>query len=239
MTICRAGRLIRQALEYAHRTKTTLQQQARSGGECEQLDAAPREANSKDLDGPADNSLGRSHLEHWSLAIMQINSIPTVAPVAAGKASTATTNPGKPKSATSTPATTGGAPAAASASSAVAKSTTATPSAASSTSAQSKPASGQAAPPTQSVAAAVSTATSTLASSTYSTSVGGKSYSASISQANGTYTLSVPNLPGARVSGSGRYGSLFGLPRSAKRWDRDHSLQPGSPVPLVGGNASD
>jgi predicted RNase H-like HicB family nuclease len=41
-----------------------------------------------------------------------------------------------------------------------------------------------------------------LESSTYSTSVGGKSYSASISQANGTYTLSVPNLPGASVSGS-------------------------------------
>jgi hypothetical protein len=41
-----------------------------------------------------------------------------------------------------------------------------------------------------------------LASSTYSTSAGGKSYSANISQANGTYTLSVPNLPGASVSGS-------------------------------------
>jgi hypothetical protein len=41
-----------------------------------------------------------------------------------------------------------------------------------------------------------------LASSTYSASVGGKSYSANISQANGTYTLSVSNLPGAHVSGS-------------------------------------
>jgi predicted RNase H-like HicB family nuclease len=41
-----------------------------------------------------------------------------------------------------------------------------------------------------------------LESSTYSTSVGGKSYLASISQANGAYTLSVPNLPGASVSGS-------------------------------------
>jgi hypothetical protein len=48
----------------------------------------------------------------------------------------------------------------------------------------------------------VSTATSTLAASSYSTSAGGKSYSASISQSNGTYTLSVPNLPGAHVSGS-------------------------------------
>jgi predicted RNase H-like HicB family nuclease len=41
-----------------------------------------------------------------------------------------------------------------------------------------------------------------LESSTYSTSVGGKSYAANISQSNGTYTLSVPNLPGASVSGS-------------------------------------
>jgi predicted RNase H-like HicB family nuclease len=41
-----------------------------------------------------------------------------------------------------------------------------------------------------------------LESSTYSTSVGGKSYSANISQANGTYTLSIPNVPGASVSGS-------------------------------------
>jgi hypothetical protein len=56
--------------------------------------------------------------------------------------------------------------------------------------------------PPQSEASAVSTAASILESSTYSTSVAGKSYSANISQANGTYTLSVPNLPGASVSGS-------------------------------------
>jgi hypothetical protein len=56
--------------------------------------------------------------------------------------------------------------------------------------------------PAQSEAAAVSTATSILDSPTYLTSVGGKSYSADISQANGTYTLSVPNLPGSSVSGS-------------------------------------
>jgi predicted RNase H-like HicB family nuclease len=48
----------------------------------------------------------------------------------------------------------------------------------------------------------VSAATSALVNSTYSTSAGGKSYSANISQANGTYTLSVPNMPGASVSGS-------------------------------------
>jgi hypothetical protein len=52
------------------------------------------------------------------------------------------------------------------------------------------------------VASAASAATSTLSTTIYSTSVGGKSYSANISQANGTYTLSVPNLPGASVSGS-------------------------------------
>jgi predicted RNase H-like HicB family nuclease len=41
-----------------------------------------------------------------------------------------------------------------------------------------------------------------LISNTYSTSVGGKSYSGSISQSNGTYSISVPNLPGASASGS-------------------------------------
>jgi hypothetical protein len=35
-----------------------------------------RETTTKDLDDPADTSLGRSHLEHQRLAIMQINSIP-------------------------------------------------------------------------------------------------------------------------------------------------------------------
>jgi len=41
-----------------------------------------------------------------------------------------------------------------------------------------------------------------LANSTYSTSVGGKSYSGSISQSNGQYEISVPNLPGASVTAS-------------------------------------
>jgi hypothetical protein len=52
------------------------------------------------------------------------------------------------------------------------------------------------------VASAVSTATSTLTSPTYSTSVGGKSYSGNVSLANGQYTISVPNMPGAKVSAS-------------------------------------
>jgi hypothetical protein len=38
--------------------------------------------------------------------------------------------------------------------------------------------------------------------STYSTNVGGKTYSANVSESNGTYTLAVPGLPGASVSGS-------------------------------------
>jgi hypothetical protein len=50
--------------------------------------------------------------------------------------------------------------------------------------------------------AAVASASAALISSSYSTTVGGKSYSGSISQSNGTYTVSVPNLPGASVSGS-------------------------------------
>jgi predicted RNase H-like HicB family nuclease len=48
----------------------------------------------------------------------------------------------------------------------------------------------------------VASASAALISSSYSTSVGGKSYSGSITQSNGTYTVSVPNLPGASVSGS-------------------------------------
>jgi hypothetical protein len=65
--------------------------------------------------------------------------------------------------------------------------------------------------PAQSEAAAVSAATSTLDSSVYSTSVGGKSYSANISQADGTYTLSVPNLPGASVTASSLSGAEIAL----------------------------
>jgi hypothetical protein len=105
---------------------------------------------------------------------MQINGISTVAPIVASKSGPASTNSAKPTSA--------GTP-------------TATP-------ATSNAGSGQTSAPPQSAASALSTAASILESSTYSTSVAGKSYSANISQANGTYTLSVPNLPGASVSGS-------------------------------------
>jgi hypothetical protein len=105
---------------------------------------------------------------------MQINGISTVAPIVASKSGPSPTNSAKPTS-PSTP--------------------TATPTA-------SNPGSGQTSAPPQSEASAVNTAASILESSTYSTSVAGKSYSANISQANGTYTLSVPNLPGASVSGS-------------------------------------
>jgi hypothetical protein len=55
--------------------------------------------------------------------------------------------------------------------------------------------------PQQSEAAAVSTATATLPSSVYSVTVAGKSYSANVSDSNGSYTVSVPNIPGAHVSG--------------------------------------
>ncbi len=55
--------------------------------------------------------------------------------------------------------------------------------------------------PAQSVSKAVSTVAALL-SSTYSTNVGGKSYAANIVQSKGVYTLSVPNLPGASVTGS-------------------------------------
>jgi len=41
-----------------------------------------------------------------------------------------------------------------------------------------------------------------LISNTYSTPVDGKSYSGSISQSDGTYSISVPKLTGASVSGS-------------------------------------
>ena len=131
---------------------------------------------------------------------MRINSISTVAPIVASKSGAATTSSAKALSATITP--TAGAPTTSSVSSTVGNSTTSTSSAAPVTSTASTPASGQTSAPPQSEVSAVSTATSILESSTYSTSVGGKSYSANISQTNGTYTLAVPNLPGASVSGS-------------------------------------
>jgi hypothetical protein len=56
--------------------------------------------------------------------------------------------------------------------------------------------------PPQSAAPAASSETSTLVSTSFSTSAGGHNYSASISQSNGTYTLLVPNLPGASVTAS-------------------------------------
>ena len=36
----------------------------------------------------------------------------------------------------------------------------------------------------------------------YTDTVGGKSYSGSVAESGGTYTASVPNLPGASASGS-------------------------------------
>jgi hypothetical protein len=80
---------------------------------------------------------------------------------------------------------------------------TSTQAATTSTPATPPPAAAAAPPaaPVQSEAAAVSTATATL-DSTYSTTVGGKSYSANVSETNGTYTLAVPGLPGASVSGT-------------------------------------
>jgi hypothetical protein len=64
------------------------------------------------------------------------------------------------------------------------------------------PTKAAAAAPTQSVASTVSTATATLPTTTYSTRAGGKNYSANISESNGTYTLSVPNVPGGTVTGT-------------------------------------
>ena len=46
-----------------------------------------------------------------------------------------------------------------------------------------------------------------LADSTYSTSVGGKNYSGNVSQSNGLYQISVPNLPGSSVSASSLQGA--------------------------------
>jgi hypothetical protein len=130
---------------------------------------------------------------------MQINGISTVAPIVASKSGALTTSSAKSPS-TGTP-TAAPVPTIASAPSAV-ESTTSASSPASNTPTAPNPGSGQISAPPQPEASAVSTATAILESSTYSTSVAGKSYSANISQANGTYTLSVPNLPGASVSGS-------------------------------------
>jgi hypothetical protein len=50
----------------------------------------------------------------------------------------------------------------------------------------------------QSAASAKSAAT--LLNAVYTTTVGGKRYSGNISHANGVYTISVPNVPGATVT---------------------------------------
>ncbi len=42
--------------------------------------------------------------------------------------------------------------------------------------------------------------TATLLNAVYTTTVGGKRYSGSISHADGLYTISVPNVPGASVT---------------------------------------
>jgi hypothetical protein len=49
---------------------------------------------------------------------------------------------------------------------------------------------------------AASAGLQSLADATYSTSVSGKSYSGNVSQADGLYEISVPNLPGSEVSAS-------------------------------------
>lgn len=78
---------------------------------------------------------------------------------------------------------------------------------------QISPASGAAAPTTaaaavqSSKAQAASAAIKNLADSTYSTSVGGKNYSGNVSQSNGLYEISVPNLPGSSVSASSLQGA--------------------------------
>ena len=60
----------------------------------------------------------------------------------------------------------------------------------------------RAATPNSSQSEAASAELQSLANPTYSTSVGGKSYSGNVSQANGVYEISVPNLPGSAVSAS-------------------------------------
>lgn len=59
-----------------------------------------------------------------------------------------------------------------------------------------------AAPIQSSKAEDASAALQSLVEPTYSTSVGGKSYSGNVSQSDGLYEISVPNLPGSRVSAS-------------------------------------
>jgi len=84
----------------------------------------------------------------------------------------------------------------------VAASTTPTATNPTATAPTTAPVASKSAAPTQSVASAVSTATATLATTTYSTTAGGKNYSANVSESKGTYTLSVPNVPGGTVTGT-------------------------------------
>lgn len=123
---------------------------------------------------------------------MQISSVSTI-----GFGALAATNQAKSTSAASPPNT-------ASAATPVAPANGAAPPAAAAATPSTSAASGtgQAVVPAQSLAAALSTATSILDATTYSTNVAGKNYAANISQANGTYTLAVPNVPGSTVTGA-------------------------------------
>jgi hypothetical protein len=56
------------------------------------------------------------------------------------------------------------------------------------------------APSSAATAGGASTTTATLLSAVYTTTVGGKRYSGSVSHADGLYTISVPNVPGATVT---------------------------------------
>ena len=51
-------------------------------------------------------------------------------------------------------------------------------------------------------AASVSSAVASQITAGYTTTIAGKTYSGKIAQSGGTYEISVPNLPGATVSGS-------------------------------------
>lgn len=56
--------------------------------------------------------------------------------------------------------------------------------------------------PAPPAAASLSSLQASLLSTVYTTTVGGKSYSGSVEQSGGQYSVSIPNLPGASASGS-------------------------------------
>ena len=123
---------------------------------------------------------------------MQINNVSAALPSAVSSSLATAPKPAKPAAAPAPQAASTAPPPPA------AKATSATPATGDTASAKS----GGAAPVPPAAPQAASAAAASLVSQIYSTTVSGKSYSGSIEQSDGQYTISIPNVPGATASAS-------------------------------------